>query len=111
MHPLLRAVKPLTEALGAEIVPLSKLRDGDIELTWEDEVVGGVRLPERPRDIEWFLAAAERQFDGPLSSLDHVEKQRVDQDAQRRGAFQACASRWSRSPRCWASVGSRSTTT
>ena len=88
MHPLLRAVKPLTEALGAEIVPPSKVRDGDIEMVWEKQVVGGVRLPERPRDIEWFLAAAERQFDAPLASLDRVEKQRVVKLLNEAGAFQ-----------------------
>ena len=88
MHPLLRAVKPLTDALGAEIVPRSKIRDGDIELVWEDDVVGAVRLPERPRDIEWFLASAERQFDRPLSELDRVEKQRVVKLLNDAGAFQ-----------------------
>jgi len=88
VHPLLRAVKPLTEALGAEIVPPSKVRDGDIEMVWEDQVVGGVRLPERPRDIEWFLASAERQYDRPLAELDRVEKQRVVKMLNDAGAFQ-----------------------
>jgi len=88
VHPLLRAVKPLADALGAEIVPLSKVRDGDIEMVWEKQVVGGVRLPERPRDIEWFLAAAERQFDAPLAELDRVEKQRVVKLLNEAGAFQ-----------------------
>ena len=88
MHPLLRAIKPLTEALGAEIVPTSQVRVGDIELRWEDAVVGAVRLPDRPRDIEWFLASAERQFDSPLAELDRVEKQRVVKMLNEAGAFQ-----------------------
>lgn len=88
VHPLLRAVKPLTEALGAEIVPPSRVRDGDIEMVWEDQVVGAVRLPERPRDIEWFLASAERQYDRPLAELDRVEKQRVVKMLNDAGAFQ-----------------------
>jgi AraC-like DNA-binding protein len=87
VHELLRAVKPLTDALGAQLIPRSKLRDGDIELRWEGEVVGGVRLPERPRDIEWFLARIEREYDRPLAQLDRVEKQRIVKQLNEAGAF------------------------
>jgi hypothetical protein len=87
VHPLLKAVRPLADALGATVVSRSRLRDGDIELEWEGEVVGGVRLPERPRDIQWFLASVERTYDRPLSELDRVEKQRVVKMLNEAGAF------------------------
>lgn len=87
MHPLLKAVKPLTDALGASVVPRSKMRNGDIELRWDGQVVGGVRLPVRPRDIEWFLTSVERNFDRPLAELDRVEKQRVVKLLNDAGAF------------------------
>lgn len=87
MHELLRAVKPLTDALGAQVVTASRLREGDIELRWEGEVVGGVRLPDRPRDIAWFLARVERTYDRPLAELDRVEKQRVVKQLNEAGAF------------------------
>lgn len=87
MHQLLKAVKPLTDALGATVVAPSKMRDGDIELLWDGDVVGGVRLPERPRDIEWFLSSVERNYDRPLAELDRVEKQRVVKLLNEAGAF------------------------
>lgn len=87
MHELLRAVKPLTDALGAQVVPLNKVRDGDIELRWEGELVGAVRLPERPRDVDWFLTRVERSYDRPLAELDRVEKQRVVKQLNEAGAF------------------------
>lgn len=87
MHELLRAVKPLTDALGAQVIPVAKVRDGDIPLHWDGELVGGVRLPERPRDIEWFLARVELTYDRPLAELDRVEKQRVVKQLNEAGAF------------------------
>lgn len=87
MHELLRAVKPLTDALGAQVISVGKVRDGDIPLRWEGELVGGVRLPERPRDIEWFLARVELTYDRPLAELDRVEKQRVVKQLNEAGAF------------------------
>jgi hypothetical protein len=87
VHQLLRAVKPVVDALGATVVPPGRMREGDIELEWDGEVVGGVRLPDRPRDIEWFLSSVERTYDRPLADLDRVEKQRVVKALNEAGAF------------------------
>jgi len=88
VHELLVAIKPLVEALGAVTVEPSMRREGDIELTWQGEVVWAVRLPERPRDVDWFLASIERSYDRPLATLDRVDKQRVVKQLNEAGAFQ-----------------------
>ena len=59
-HPFLDAIQPLVDAIGAKVVGSDELLAGDVELAWDGRVVGGVRLPDVPRDIDWYLAAVER---------------------------------------------------
>jgi hypothetical protein len=44
-HPLLAALEPVAEVLGATLVPASRVTAGDVPLLWDGEVVGGLRLP------------------------------------------------------------------
>ncbi|MCU1376037.1 MAG: hypothetical protein JWO68_3323 [Actinomycetia bacterium] len=85
-HPLLDALRPVAEAIDATIVAKSKLRDGDIELCWEGEVVGGLRLPE-PGGLAVHVAAVERELGQSLSECDREAKQRAVKLLAERGAF------------------------
>ena len=75
-------------------MPLADAEAGDIELIWDGSAVGAVRLTggvgagETARDVAWHLSAVEREFGGPLSELDRIEKQRVVKMLNERGAFQ-----------------------
>ncbi len=87
-HPLLAAVEPLVLVIGAEVVEVDALVDSDIVLRWDEQVVGGVRLPARWRDIDWYVGSVERDLGGSLSELSREDKQRAVKLLDERGAFQ-----------------------
>jgi hypothetical protein len=87
-HPLLDAVRPMADAIGAVVVGRDDLVSGDIELCWQGELVGGVRLSEGARDIDWYLAGVERELGAPLADLSREGKQRAVKLLNERGAFQ-----------------------
>ena len=87
-HPLLEAVRPLADAIGAKVVEARQLQDGDVELAWEDEVVGGVRLAYDVRDISWYTQQVEREVGLALVDLDREGKQRAVKALNEMGAFQ-----------------------
>jgi hypothetical protein len=86
-HPLLDAVRPLADAIGASVVEPSDLGDGDIALEWDGDLVGGVRLADDSRDITWYVGSVERELGAPLAQLDRVDKQRAVKLLNDRGAF------------------------
>lgn len=86
-HPLLDAVRPIADAIDATVVPLSRLRDGDIELRWDGEVVGGLRLPEGGGGLEVHVAAVELEIGASLGELSREDKQRAVKLLADRGAF------------------------
>jgi hypothetical protein len=86
-NPFLDAIRPLADALGAQVIESSELLSGDVELHWQGQLAGGVRLPDLPRDIDWYLAIVEREIGAPLSDLSRVDKQRAVKLLNDRGAF------------------------
>jgi hypothetical protein len=86
-HPLLDALQPVADAIDATIVPRSRLQDGDIQLRWEGEVIGGLRLPEPGGGLAVHVAAVERDLGGSLGGLDREGKQRAVKLLAERGAF------------------------
>ena len=87
-HPLLVAMAPVADALGATVVPATRVREGDIPLEWDGEVVGGLRLPGVHGTLERMVAAVEAELEGPLDELSREDKQRAVQLLDERGAFQ-----------------------
>jgi HTH domain len=88
VSPFLDAIRPLADAIGARVVGPSEVQPGDVSLHWQGELAGGVRLPDRTRDIDWYVATVEREVGGPLSDLSRVDKQRAVKLLNDRGAFQ-----------------------
>ncbi|MEV7238682.1 helix-turn-helix domain-containing protein [Streptomyces sp. NPDC051020] len=86
-HPLVAAVKPLVDALGAELVGPEGAGIDDVVLAWEGEDVIAVRLPQLSDSLDHILAAMERRHGMPLAELDRKAKQSVVRTLEARGAF------------------------
>jgi hypothetical protein len=86
-HPLVSAVKPLVDAMGAELVGPEDARIDDVVLAWEGEDVIAVRLPQLSESLDHILAAMERRHGMPLAELDRKTKQSVVRTLEARGAF------------------------
>jgi hypothetical protein len=86
-HPFLVALKPIADQLGASIVTGGRIRDTDIPLRWEGEVVGGLRMPDLQRALPRLIAQVERELGDRLADLSRTEKQRAVQLLDERGAF------------------------
>ncbi|WP_019890375.1 helix-turn-helix domain-containing protein [Streptomyces purpureus] len=86
-HPLVTAVKPLVDAMGAQILLPEQAAADDVVLAWEGEDVLAVRLPQLADSLDHILTAMERRHGKPLSELDRKTKQAVVRTLEARGAF------------------------
>ncbi|WP_406253228.1 helix-turn-helix domain-containing protein [Streptomyces atratus] len=86
-HPLVTAVKPLVDAMGAELIGPEQAQPDDVVLAWEGEEVIAVRLPQLSESLGHILAAMERRHGMPLAELDRRTKQSVVRTLEARGAF------------------------
>lgn len=81
------AVKPLVDAIGAEMVDPVEAVDDDVVLAWEGREVTAVRLPHLSDSLDHILAELERRHGKPLAELDRKTKQSVVRILETRGAF------------------------
>ncbi|MFF2328079.1 MULTISPECIES: helix-turn-helix domain-containing protein [unclassified Streptomyces] len=86
-HPLIAAVKPLVDALGADLLGPEQAQADDVVLSWEGEDVLAVRLPQLSESLDHILTALERRHGMPLAELDRKTKQAVVRSLEARGAF------------------------
>ncbi|GHJ41104.1 helix-turn-helix domain-containing protein [Streptomyces sp. TS71-3] len=86
-EPFARAVKPLVDAMGAQMLPPAQAGPDDIVLSWQGRQVVAVRLPQLADSLDRILAALEREHGGPLADLDRRTKQKVVRQLEARGAF------------------------
>lgn len=86
-HPFADAVRPLVDAMGAQIVPPSQARGDDVVLSWEGQEVLAVRLPHLSDSLDHLLLDLERRHGAPLKELDRKTKQSVVRILESRGAF------------------------
>ncbi|CCA59376.1 putative DNA-binding protein [Streptomyces venezuelae ATCC 10712] len=86
-HPLVAAVKPLVDAMGAELLVPAQAEPDDVVLSWEGEDVLAVRLPQLSESLDHILAAMERRHGMPLAELDRKAKQEAVRLLEARGAF------------------------
>jgi hypothetical protein len=85
--PFVSAVKPLVDAMGAEMLPADEAGPDDVVLSWEGVEVVAVRLPQLADSLDHILAALERKRGKPLAELDRKAKQEVVRTLEARGAF------------------------
>ena len=83
----LAALKPVAKALGAAIVPSTRLHSGDIPLVWKGEAVAGFRLPDLQGALARLISQVEREMGGRLGELSREAKQRAVRLLEERGAF------------------------
>ncbi|WP_405683446.1 helix-turn-helix domain-containing protein [Streptomyces sp. NBC_00057] len=86
-HPLVTAIKPLVDAMGAELLGPEQVQADDVVLAWEGEDVIAVRLPQLSESLDHILAVMERRHGMPLAELDRKAKQSVVRTLEARGAF------------------------
>ena len=86
-HPLLNAIEPVADALGAQLVDVGSLQPSDIPLEWDGDVVGGFRLPPLQGALSRLVEGVERELGAPLGELSRENKQRAVRLLEDRGAF------------------------
>ncbi|WP_431944897.1 helix-turn-helix domain-containing protein [Actinacidiphila sp. bgisy167] len=86
-HPFSAAIRPLADALGAELVPPAEARGDDVVLSWEGAEVVAVRLPHLADSLDHILADLRRRHGKELSELGRKEKQMIVRSLEERGAF------------------------
>jgi hypothetical protein len=86
-HPLLKAVRPVVDAVGATLVPPDEQEPSDVPLLWDGEVVGAVRLPPLHGALDRLIDAVEAELGARLPTLNREEKQRAVRLLDQRGAF------------------------
>jgi hypothetical protein len=86
-HPLLRAVKPVVDAVGATIIAPGDQEPSDVPLLWNGELVAAVRMPPLHGALDRLIDSVEAELGGPLPTLTREEKQRAVRLLDERGAF------------------------
>ncbi|MET0146079.1 MAG: helix-turn-helix domain-containing protein [Ilumatobacteraceae bacterium] len=86
-HPLLVAVQPVVEAVGASFVAADDIEPSDVPLVWEGRVVGAVRMPPLHGALDRLIDAVEAELGGRLTDLGREDKQRAVRLLDERGAF------------------------
>jgi len=86
-HPLVRAVRPVVDAVGASLVAPSDIEPADVPLVWEGTPVGGVRMPPLHGALDRLIDAVEAELGGPLPALSREDKQLAVRLLDERGAF------------------------
>lgn len=86
-HPLVTAVRPVVDALGATLLSADAREPSDVALVWDGEVVGAVRMPLLHGALDRLIDAVEAELGGRLPDLGREDKQRAVRLLDERGAF------------------------
>ncbi len=86
-HPLISAVRPVVDAVGASIVDSNERDAADVPLVWDGITVGAVRLPPIHGALERLIDAVETELGGTISGLSREDKQKAIRLLDERGAF------------------------
>lgn len=86
-HPLVTAVRPVLDALGATLVSAEGRDPADIPLVWDGDEVAAVRLPPLHGALDRLIEGVEAELGGRLPSLSREDKQRAVRLLDERGAF------------------------
>lgn len=86
-HPLILAITPLLDAIGATLVSPDEQQDGDVPLVWEGETIAVVRLADLHGALDRMIAQVEEELGGRLPELPREKKQAAIRILDARGAF------------------------
>jgi hypothetical protein len=87
-HPVLSAIQPLLDVVGGDVIEPSNIGAGDVPISWEGEVIGGVRLESLSNALDRLVAHIEEELGGHLMELRREDKQAAVRMLDERGAFQ-----------------------
>jgi hypothetical protein len=86
-HPLIAAVQPVVEAVGATLVSADDCEASDVPLVWDGTVVAAVRMPPLHGALDRLIDTVEAELGAPLPMLTREGKQRAVRLLDERGAF------------------------
>ena len=81
----LRAVRPIVEFLGGELV--AEGGNGDLPIERNGAVIAHVRNSELHGALERLIDAVEREADAELGAMDRAQKQAAVRTLDEQGAF------------------------
>jgi len=86
-HPVLQALLPVLEAVGAEPIPPQRMSRLDVPIEWEGEVIGGIRLQSLEGAVRRMVDQITSDLGRDIAGLSREEKQQVVRALNDRGAF------------------------
>lgn len=86
-HPIVAAISPLVDAVGARIVSPDEAEEGDLHLHYDGQAVAVVRLPDLHGALERQVSMVETEMGEPLNELSFDEKRVAVRLLEARGAF------------------------
>ena len=87
-HPLVTSLRPLADALGAEIISPDQMNGDSIPVEWAGDVVAGFRMLSLHNALDRIVSQVEKELGSSLSDLSRVDKQVSVRVLDERGAFQ-----------------------
>lgn len=86
-HPVVVALRPILDAVGADIVTVDQARISDIALEWDGDIIAAVRLPMLYGALDRLIRQVETDLGAPLEELSRADKQLAVKLLDQRGAF------------------------
>ena len=87
VHPVMAAIQPLLDVVGGEALKPESIEPGDVPITWEGEIIGGVRVGSLTSALDRLVSHVEEELGGKLIDLPRAEKQAAVRILDERGAF------------------------
>lgn len=87
VHPAIDMLKPLLDALGCTLVPVSESEGSDVPLVFEGRTLGAVRLPALHGALDRLIDGVEREIGRSLTDMNREQKQLAIRILDERGAF------------------------
>ena len=87
-HPVFAAIQPLLTLVGGAVLEPADLQPGDATITWDGEVIGGIRLESLSNALDRMVNHIEEELGGKLMDLSRKDKQAAVRMLDERGAFQ-----------------------
>lgn len=87
-HPVFASIQPLLTLVGGDVLEPADLQPGDVPLSWEGKVIGGVRLESLSNALDRMVGHIQEELGGKLIDLSRADKQAAVRMLDERGAFQ-----------------------
>jgi hypothetical protein len=87
IHPLISAIKPVVDAVGASFVSADEIEASDVPLIWEGKAIAAVRMPPLHGALDRLIDSVEAELGARLPMLSREDKQRAVRLLDQRGAF------------------------